>query len=610
MKKLFLTLVVSLALCGSTFAQYETHWPGFYDPDYDFQVALVAGIKIDGQLINTTDENWNALEVVAFIDGVQRSYGMYLSDYYMIEYGDPFPIIDGNAIFYTAAGGETITFMMYDHMNDIEYTECNVTYLGEPYTCIMNGEDIDQGWWDPENPVMLEFVSSEPEVIHWHTDGEWPEGQMPEPGDPVTIPDNTIVIVEAGQSASVGEITMGEGSSIVIEETGELYHTGVVEVTMQLNINGYGAKDENPDNNGYRLIGVPVYDTDFDDFSTLVEGSGFATGEYDLYMFNQDNQTEEWRNYKADAFSKFYLKQGYLYANESNVSLSLTGATVPTTQDLTKDLDYVPGKEFAGWNLLGNPYTCSAYVNMPFYVLNEAGDELVSDALEDEAILPLQGFFVGVDEAGQQCTFSTTAPARKSALNISLSQGRGQRDNAIIRFDGGKSLEKVQLNPSHTKVYMTQDGEDYAVVSAPAMGEMPLCFKAESNGSYTLSFSSREVSFNYLHLIDNMTGADVDLLDCPSYTFNAQSTDYASRFRLVFATGSTSEDSFAFLSNGSFVINNEGEATLQLVDINGRILSSETINGCANLSVNAAAGVYMLRLVNGSNVKVQKVVIR
>jgi hypothetical protein len=107
-----------------------------------------------------------------------------------------------------------------------------------------------------------------------------------------------------------------------------------------------------------------------------------------------------------------------------------------------------------------------------------------------------------------------------------------------------------------------------------------------------------------------MTGADVDLLDCPSYTFNAQSTDYASRFRLVFATGSTSEDSFAFLSNGSFVINNEGEATLQLVDVNGRILSSETINGCANLSVNAAAGVYMLRLVNGSNVKVQKVVIR
>ncbi|MBO7617993.1 MAG: T9SS type A sorting domain-containing protein, partial [Bacteroidales bacterium] len=48
----------------------------------------------------------------------------------------------------------------------------------------------------------------------------------------------------------------------------------------------------------------------------------------------------------------------------------------------------------------------------------------------------------------------------------------------------------------------------------------------------------------------------------------------------------------------------------QVVDVTGRILKSETINGCANVNVNAAPGVYMLRLINGNNVKVQKVVVK
>ena len=108
-----------------------------------------------------------------------------------------------------------------------------------------------------------------------------------------------------------------------------------------------------------------------------------------------------------------------------------------------------------------------------------------------------------------------------------------------------------------------------------------------------------------------MTGADVDLLQTPSYSFEAKTTDYESRFKLVFATGDNSnDDNFAFYSNGSFVINNEGNAELQVIDIMGRIVKSESINGCANVSVNGAAGVYMLRLVNGDNVKTQKVVVK
>ena len=119
---------------------------------------------------------------------------------------------------------------------------------------------------------------------------------------------------------------------------------------------------------------------------------------------------------------------------------------------------------------------------------------------------------------------------------------------------------------------------------------------------------------NYLHLIDNMTGANVDLLATPSYTFEASTSDYASRFRLVFsannATNENATEPFAFFNGDNWTINNTGEATLQVVDMLGRTLSSETLNGNANVNINQAAGIYMLHLVNGENVRTQKVIVK
>ena len=106
----------------------------------------------------------------------------------------------------------------------------------------------------------------------------------------------------------------------------------------------------------------------------------------------------------------------------------------------------------------------------------------------------------------------------------------------------------------------------------------------------------------------------MNLLAEPSYTFEAHTTDYASRFLLRFIpkgdieTGSEN-DNFAYNFNGTWIIANEGDATLQVVDIMGRILSSERISGCSEKHIQAAAGVYLLRLINGDDVRTQKIVI-
>ena len=183
-------------------------------------------------------------------------------------------------------------------------------------------------------------------------------------------------------------------------------------------------------------------------------------------------------------------------------------------------------------------------------------------------------------------------------------------DNAIVSFNESDLLEKFVFNSSLSKLYIQQNGKDYAIVASEGQGTLPVNFKATENGTYTLNFNVEGIEMSYLHLVDNMTGNDVDLLQTPSYTFDALTTDYESRFKLVFATGNAADDSFAFYSNGNWIINNDGQATLQVIDVTGRILSSESVNGSVSTTINAAPGVYMLRLVNGDNVKVQKVVVR
>ena len=181
-------MIVVLAYISSAFAQdwvgvnpnnYESHWSFNYH-NYLLQKPFVSAITIDGQVVTLDNENWSDLEVAAFItnaDGQEecRSNMMWLTDEYVLEYEDPYLTIDGFPIYYTTPGG-TVYFKMYDHANNIEYTECTITYLGEPYT-VTAGTPVSLGWGDGLEPVMLNFTTStEPTCgIELNADGVWTE---------------------------------------------------------------------------------------------------------------------------------------------------------------------------------------------------------------------------------------------------------------------------------------------------------------------------------------------------------------------------------------------------------------------------------------------------
>ena len=360
----------------------------------------------------------------------------------------------------------------------------------------------------------------------------------------------------------------------------------------------------------YYLIASPVASV------TPNDGNGFFISDYDLYYFDESQEGYEWRNYEATSFNLVSGK-GYLYASNAPTSLTFNGQ--PYNGNGLVELAYTDGKPFAGWNLIGNPFGTAATLNMPFYKMNDAGDGFTAkiEALTTNTISAMEGVFVQATAANQNAIFTAqTRGGEKNGIarvdfNVTNAQGKVV-DNAIVRFDEGQTLEKFMLNANSTKIFFTEDNKDYAIVRSEARGEMPVNFKAAENGTYTIDVEAENLEVNYLHLIDNLTGMDVDLLATPSYTFEARKSDIASRFRLVFDANTGNDetnDNFAFINNGELIVN--GNGTVQVIDILGRQMFSHEVNSAFRIQNSSfAPGVYVLRLVNGNDVKTQKIVIK
>ena len=381
---------------------------------------------------------------------------------------------------------------------------------------------------------------------------------------------------------------------------------------------------ENGVNYGWYLIASPVGTVNLTDVPHLFDN------QYDLYYFDQTggDNGKEWKNHKAhtNTFTTLESGIGYLYANSGNVTLEFTGEPYSGNGQVT--LTKADGFEFSGWNLIGNPLGTAATLDKPFYRMNESGSALSAQIEANNSVAAMEGVFVQASTNNETATFTQVNNSKggeKDAvpmLTLNLTRNRGEAiDNAIVRFDGGHTLEKFSFREGSTKIYIPQDGTDYAIATSNGQGEMPVNFKATENGTYTLTISttlnSQLSTLNYLHLIDNMTGADVDLLtpepvEGPAtYTFTAKTTDYASRFKLVFSANGNADgdnDAFAFIdASGNIIVN--GEGTLQVMDVMGRIIVSHGGHTRCVPTTGLTAGVYVLRLIDGENVKTLKIVI-
>lgn len=359
--------------------------------------------------------------------------------------------------------------------------------------------------------------------------------------------------------------------------------------------------------------------------------------------------------------------RGYLLATREETFLQCYGRL--NSGEITIPVTY-SGYFSPGYNFLGNPYL--AYLDFDAFVesnvdTGEGGlwpsTEGVCYGIIDETpgavppgyryyayngstnnygasryIAPHQGFMIRVTSEptepaayfepdmrslnGDGGVFRGNDRPNYPLVNLFAIDGNNNRDITTVelgRPDRGGAKLMRELKWAKCHVYCRYEGEDWTIAfTQPGLTEAAIRFEAYEDGEFTMKWDAENGEFHYLHLIDNMTGADVDCLAETEYRFTATTEDFRSRFRLVFGyTGIEEEEvegqevtTFAFQSGDDLVVN--GEGTLTMYDVTGRAMMNVETNGTQTVAPlpDVATGVYLLRLETVNGTKVQKIVIK
>ncbi len=366
--------------------------------------------------------------------------------------------------------------------------------------------------------------------------------------------------------------------------------------------------------------------------------------------------------------------RGYLLATRHPTYLQCYGTLNGSEAELTIPVTYNDNFQ-AGYNLLGNPYL--AYLDFdlfadlngtslwqqcdttgwcycvldedPYYDIAEdttylggykyyAYHSSVNPYGAPKYIAPHQGFMIKLPcEANDVVYFtpdmrslngdgghfrSAEQPAYP-LVNLFATDATGNRDMTTVelgRTDQGGALMMRDLKLATCHVWCHYEDRDWAIAfTKPGLTEVPIRFEAYENGEYTLTWNTQNGMFSYLHLVDNMTGVDVDCLSEKEYRFMATTTDYRSRFRLLFGYTGVEEDEtngdqqvadFAFQSGDELVVN--GEGMLRMFDMTGRQVMSGEMHGTQTSTPlpDISVGVYLLQLNTVNGTRIQKIVIK
>lgn len=249
------------------------------------------------------------------------------------------------------------------------------------------------------------------------------------------------VIVGPGGVLNANTITGEDAVAsdwLLINDGGQVKSANPFFATIEKNIIGYGADNVNDRMNWY-LIASPV-DISINDPLVPLNGTEFDFDKMDLYRFNP-YFSEEWRNEKCTSEGgcsspagtypqgSIYGSQlmvrstGYLYSIQDDMTVNFSTAQTSssfsaTNEDVVVYINYDNSNtdvKLAGMNLIGNPYTCNAYLKqdnnyIPFYRMNATGDAIIG-VPAGTPIKPCEGVFVRCTVPGGSTVTFTTAPA-------------------------------------------------------------------------------------------------------------------------------------------------------------------------------------------------------
>ena len=499
----------------------------------------------------------------------------------------------------------------------INGTNATITSTNDDYGSIQynynNGEDRFLNYTSNQSPIQLYRL----EGVGTTVSGSYYLTSVEEIAEATTISSttdlsNNVTVNQTTGSYTLNSILNAKGyliineaaGKIIVNNNGQLIADNAVAATVKKSITGYGDNDDVQ--TGWNFIASPLA-------ASFAPTSNMTSNNYDLYRLNPNPSTGlEWENYENQEHTAGFTidnGRGYLYANSNDVTLEFAGTIKPYDEEYTIEVT-------KGWNLVGNPYTFDAYVSVPYYAMNNDGSGITTTVATSTAVKPCTGIVIKADNNGT-VKFSDTPPvgsANNGNLQMVLAHKVATRDgasvnknidNAIVSFNEGSQLEKFYFGNPSASIFIPQNGEDYAIAFSDRQGDVPLYFKANETGTYTISFAGDEMSLNGIYLIDILAEEEIDLSVNPSYTFIGSPADRMARFKIVFRNtgGDGTSDIFAYQNGNDIIVSGEGE--LQIFDVMGRMVSRQRVNGVE--TVNAMPyGVYIFKL-NGMT---QKIVVR
>ena len=587
-----------------------------HTPYQSYSTPNTFNVKVKGE----NDAVWNV---------VYPNTSEYVGEYTLIE----IPLegnYSGNKIqieFYCSTGYYSYTYV--DNISIVAGSSEVETQIVWSNEVVKQGPNTFIGG-DTENPTA------------WNVDANWSHGNAPEAGDEVIvnaeavisgnvelsaldIVGNGSVTVDANASLTVtGAITQEQDYSLIMNDGAQVFQNNA-NVKAQFNMNLVNPSDWLTSNkDGWQFISSPL---------SNVNVTNIAEGNYDLYKYDGDAKSGlEWLNHKDENFADATYQHhiGYLASHETKTTLEFKGTL--NTKDaygFYEYIDYYENEEdlLKNFHLIGNPYPYNitwadfknsvGIYNGYAYVKSDGNYEYATSG----TIAPGDGFFVKATGVGEYGTYyyylegsGNTRSTRESnnSLNITATGNAGE-DNVIINLAGkSEGFNKLQnFNDAIATVYVAEDGKNYGIYNCDAdVQEIELSFNANQMGNYTISIEPNG-KFQTVTLVDRFTGIETNML-VEDYNFTAMSGVNNNRFIIKLAVSdqqSAVSDNFVYQSGEDLIIDAEG--TVQIIDVMGRVLVSDEVESTNN-RINVSGfqnGTYMVRVINGSEVKVEKVVI-
>ena len=435
--------------------------------------------------------------------------------------------------------------------------------------------------------------------------------------------DEYAIVVRKGATLTIVDNSEKKTGSIdgkIYVEEGQLVSDIAFNVTFKKSVETWEEnKDDHKTATGWNTIASPVGEVTFESVSGLLSD----VLKHNIYLYDPEHiRWQEYRNTDPGVtpFTSFENGRGYLYrteGSEKTADIEYTGTL--NTADVKYVLSYTEGSVLKSFNLIGNPFSHDIYKGVAFsgenladkfYMLESNG---IWTAKSDIDAIPAGTAILVQATAEETLTFKNTVEASKRGAsndNIVFTVANSNFDDvAFVEFKEGHGLNKIEhRNEAAPMLYVNYNSANFASVNMNSdVKVINLNFKAKTTGKYTLRCAANG-EFGYLHLVDMLTGEDVDMLLEGEYSFIGSPKDNENRFivRLDYSENPEGLENSVFAWQNGRDIFVEGEGELQIFDLMGRKVSTMRVDGETTITAPSMQGVYILKL----NENTQKIVVR